>query len=147
MFKQSIPKKHALLSGCPIAHALDVIGDRWTLLILREIALENRHEFGEFIKIPEKIATNILADRLKKLSQAGVIDSISDPHHKKKRLHYLTEKGIQLIPVMIEIMRWSIDNLPDLPGDPDITAFRKDPEAVAVAAKTAVMKWNKEHLQ
>ena len=75
-------------SGCPIASVLDLIGDRWTLLVIRDLMFSARHEFGQLLDAAEGIATNILSDRLKRLTQAKLVDSLPHPTHGAKKLYY-----------------------------------------------------------
>ena len=92
-------------SDCPISYGLDFFGDKWTLLIIRDIALNNKHTFGEFLHSPEGIATNILTDRLRALEQEGFVARYSVPG--KARIGYcLTQRGVSLLPVVIELAIW-----------------------------------------
>lgn len=93
-------------SACPVANALDVVGDRWTLLVIRDLMLLNKHEYREFLESPEGIATNILSDRLKRLVRTGLIASLPHPAHKTKKIYYLTQKGKDLMPLMVEMTIW-----------------------------------------
>jgi DNA-binding HxlR family transcriptional regulator len=99
-------KRMRVSSGCPIDYALDIFGDRWTLLVIRDLVFGGKRHFREFIASPEGIASNILASRLKKLEQRGVISRRADPENRKQVVYELTEKGIDLIPVLLEIARW-----------------------------------------
>ncbi len=94
-------------TGCPIAFALDTFGDRWSLMIIRDIALRGSRTYGEFRDTPEKIATNVLADRLRELEADGIIQKSRDPENQRKNIYSLTEKGCDLIPVVLEMVRWS----------------------------------------
>jgi len=94
-------------TGCPIAFALDTFGDRWSLMIIRDIALRGSRTYGEFRNTPEKIATNVLADRLRELEADGIIQKSRDPENQRKNIYSLTEKGCDLIPVVLEMVRWS----------------------------------------
>jgi DNA-binding HxlR family transcriptional regulator len=100
-------------SGCPIAFTLDVIGDKWTLLIIRDMIFKGRRYFGEFLEANEKIATNILTDRLKKLEDSEIITKTQDPEHQKKYIYELTPKGVGLIPVILEVILWGTKNDPN----------------------------------
>lgn len=100
-------------SGCPIAFTLDVVGDKWSLLIIRDMIFKGRRYFGEFLGANEKIATNILTDRLKKLEDSQIITKTQDPEHQKKYIYELTQRGISLIPVMLEIILWGTKNDPN----------------------------------
>lgn len=93
-------------SGCPLSYTLDFFGDRWSLLIMRDMVLGNKFTYGEFLNSEEKIATNILADRLAMLEANGFITKQTAPDKKSKFLYSLTEKGISLVPVIIEIGIW-----------------------------------------
>ncbi len=94
-------------SYCPINQALEVFGDKWTLLIIRDIMFDGKRYFREMLGSDEKIASNILTDRLNKLEEFGILVKTKDAHHKQKNVYSLTDKGIELMPVMIEIAHWS----------------------------------------
>ncbi|MEO6005160.1 MAG: helix-turn-helix domain-containing protein [Opitutus sp.] len=94
-----------LRSGCPIAGALDVIGDRWTLLIIRDLA-HGRRRYGDFASAAEGIPTNILAERLKRLEAAGVIDSEPYQQNPPRYSYGLTAKGEELKPVLARLALW-----------------------------------------
>jgi DNA-binding HxlR family transcriptional regulator len=106
-------KRMRACSGCPIDYALDIFGDRWTLLVIRDLVFGGKRHFREFIESPEGIASNILASRLKKLEQRGVISRRADPENRKQVVYELTEKGVDLIPVLLEIVRWGGTHDPD----------------------------------
>lgn len=94
-------------SGCSVSTSLDLLGDKWSLLIIRDIFM-HRNTFSQFLKdSPEGIATNILTDRLKKLRAFGVIDFIQKSADKKIKSFYLTQKGIDLFPVLHSFHNWS----------------------------------------
>jgi len=94
-------------STCPISTALDIFGDKWSLLIVRDLMFNQKKTYGEFLTSEEKIATNILADRLMLLESGGIISKEEHPESKAKVLYKLTAKGVDLIPVMVEIILWS----------------------------------------
>ena len=97
--------KIARRSDCPIALSLDIFGDKWTLLILRDfIFFDNRH-FNELVTI-EKISTNILTDRLNRLLNNGIIKKEIDSNNKSSFLYSLTKKGLDLVPIVMDIYRW-----------------------------------------
>ena len=100
-------------SSCAISLSLEIIGDRWTLLILRDMILDNRRHFGELLVSEERIASNVLADRLKMLVAEGLLTRSEDPSHKQKAIYSLTEKSISLFPVLAQIGLWGQMNLPD----------------------------------
>ena len=100
-------------SGCPINLTLEVFGDKWSLLVIRDMMFGNRRHFRELLaRSEEGIASNILADRLKKLVEMGMITRADDPTHKQKGVYSLTEKAIQLVPVFAHIGGWGRRHLP-----------------------------------
>lgn len=114
-------------SNCPISYSLDYLGDKWALLILRDLIFTNKSTYGEFLTSEEKIATNILANRLKLLEENGFIDSTVSPEKKNKFIYNITEKGIDLIPVIVELMIWGTRYNP--PGaDRIVKELEKDKE-------------------
>lgn len=94
-------------SDCPISYALDLFGDRWSLIIVRDLVFKEKSSYGEFLKSEEKIATNILADRLHGLENAGIIVKSQDPEHGSRFIYRLSKKGIDLVPILVEIILWS----------------------------------------
>ena len=86
-------------SVCPVAYALDVFGDQWSLLIVRDLLLSRRRAFQELVNAPEGIATNVLADRLERLTDLGVVVAAVDPDDGRRRSYFLTDKGLALFPV------------------------------------------------
>jgi DNA-binding HxlR family transcriptional regulator len=94
-------------SDCPISSSLDIWGDKWSLLVVRDLMLSKQCTYGDFLKSDEKIATNILASRLQMLETNGVITKQEHPDSKAKVLYKLTQKGIDLLPLMIEINLWA----------------------------------------
>ena len=100
-------KKIQHRSDCPISTALDIFGDKWSLLIIRDIMFKEKNTYGDFLESGENIATNILADRLALLECAGIISKHKHPESRAKILYKLTPKGIDLIPILIEMIGWS----------------------------------------
>lgn len=94
-------------SGCPISVALELLGDAWSLLIVRDLMFKDRRTFNEFLAGGEGIATNILADRLRRLEAAGIVEKRPDPDDGRRALYRLTRKGIDLAPVLVELVVWS----------------------------------------
>jgi len=94
-------------SGCPLNISLEMIGDRWSLLIVRDMMLRGFRTYQEFLRSDEGIATNILADRLRKLEARGIISTSRDPGDRRKLIYKLTEKGVDLGPVLMELVLWS----------------------------------------
>lgn len=100
-------------SGCPINLSVEVFGDKWSLIILRDMMFANRRHFRELLSNSmEGIASNILADRLKRLTDEGMLTRADDPTHKQKAIYSLTEKAIQLVPVFAMIGAWGRHHLP-----------------------------------
>jgi len=94
-------------SDCPVSSSLDIWGDKWSLLIIRDLMDAKERTYGDFLKSPEGIATNILAARLQHLEENKLIKKLDHPDSKAKVLYKLTRKGIDLLPVMIEISLWA----------------------------------------
>lgn len=94
-------------SDCPINFALEIFGDRWTFLIVRDMMFKGKHYYGEFLQSEEKIATNILAERLSLLEQSQIVVKSSDKSHKQKVIYKLSQKGIDLLPVLVDMIMWS----------------------------------------
>ncbi|HZE85089.1 MAG TPA: helix-turn-helix domain-containing protein [Puia sp.] len=95
-------------SGCPVNVTMEVFGDKWSLLIIRDIMFEGKRHFRELLQSEEKIASNILTDRLNMLEREGIIKKSPDPGHKQKYIYTLTSAGIDLLPIIVEIGGWSI---------------------------------------
>jgi DNA-binding HxlR family transcriptional regulator len=94
-------------SGCPLNASVEMLGDRWSLLIIRDMMLLGRRTFKEFLGSYEGIATNILADRLRRLQAYGIIAAEPDPSDGRKLIYTLTPKGIDLAPVLTEMVLWA----------------------------------------
>jgi DNA-binding HxlR family transcriptional regulator len=94
-------------SGCPVSVSLDIFGDRWSLLIVRDLMVRGFRTFKDFQESGEGIATNILADRLQKLEQAGILSSHAEQTDRRRVNYRLTEKGIDLAPVLLELLIWA----------------------------------------
>ena len=94
-------------SDCPVSCSLDAWGDKWSLLIIRDLMVAKQCTYGDFLKAPEGIATNILAARLKAMEENELIEKLEHPESKAKVLYRLTPKGIDLLPIMIEINLWA----------------------------------------
>lgn len=99
-------KEHANQSECPIACGLDLIGDHWTLILIRDLLLFGKHEFREFLESDEGISSNILSDRLLRLQQTNLIKFIYHPGSRKRKLYYLTPQGKDLASVLSSIYLW-----------------------------------------
>ncbi len=101
-------------SSCAISCALDIFGDKWTLLIIRDLLMGAR-KYNDFLRSDEKITTNILASRLKKLEQHGIISKSVYQENPPRYEYSLAEKGAALLPVLESIVHWSNDYVPDVP--------------------------------
>ncbi|MDK4704639.1 MULTISPECIES: helix-turn-helix domain-containing protein [unclassified Rhizobium] len=102
-----------LRSGCPINLTLEILGDRWSLIVIRDIMFGNRRHFRELLqKSQEGIASNILADRLKRLVERGLLTRENDPTHKQKAVYSLTEMSIDLVPLFAHMGAWGRKHLP-----------------------------------
>ena len=123
--------KHQRRSDCPINFALETFGDTWSLLIIRDIVYFGKKTYGEFLESEEGIATNILADRLAHLEQNGILVKRPSEKDKRKEEYVLTEKGLSLIPVLVEMANWSAEH---------------DPQTAAPAAWIALMKAEREKM-
>ena len=97
-------------SSCPLVNILDIIGDKWSLVIIRDIFV-GKKSYGEFLASPENISTSVLASRLQLLERAGLIKYLLSISDKKIKLYYLTDKGIDLYPILYEMFNWSKRNL------------------------------------
>jgi DNA-binding HxlR family transcriptional regulator len=106
--KQKQPRR----SDCPISFALETFGDMWSLLIVRDIVYFGKKTYGEFLESDEGIATNILASRLAQLEQKGVLLKRPHDRDKRKEVYVLTEKGLDLIPILLEMAGWSAQHDP-----------------------------------
>ena len=93
-------------SGCPVSVSLEIFGDRWSLLIIRDLMVRGYRTFKEFQNSGEGIATNILADRLQKLEHSGILSAEIDEHDARRVNYRLTEKGIDLAPALLELLIW-----------------------------------------
>ena len=99
-------------STCPISTALELIGDRWSLLVIRDLIFAGKRHFREFLQSEEAISSNILADRLDSLVQSEILSKGIDPTHAQKVVYSLTQKGIDLLPVLAAMSAWSQKHYP-----------------------------------
>ena len=105
-------KKQQRRSDCPINFALETFGDTWSLLIIREMVYFGKKTYGEFLELEEGIATNILASRLAQLEQKGILVKKPSETDKRKEVYSLTEKGLDLIPILLELASWGAQHDP-----------------------------------
>jgi DNA-binding HxlR family transcriptional regulator len=114
---EKVHKRRKRRSNCPISYALDMFGDKWTLIVVRDMMFKGKQRYGEFLSSPERIATNILADRLRTLQENEIVRVSPDPGRVGGVLYSLTEKGIALVPVLVEMICWSAEHDPDTATD------------------------------
>ena len=121
MTRKRAPKSR---SGCPIATTLDLVGDRWSLVVVRDL-LNGKGRFSEFMNSPEHITTSVLTDRLEKLTAAGVIKARAYQQNPPRYEYFLTEKGEAMLPILQEICRWANRFMPDTWTPPKTFMSRK----------------------
>lgn len=109
MRKQS---RARILSGCPIDYALEIFGDRWSLIVIRDLLVRRKRHFAEMMASDEGIASNILAARLRKLEAWGLVRHRPDPANRRQVIYSLTDRGKELAPVLVEIAIWSAKHDP-----------------------------------
>ena len=128
-------------SDCLFSYSLDIWGDKWSLLIIRDMIFMGKSTYGDFLKSPERIATNILATRLQQLEENGLIEKTEHPGSKAKNLYKLTPKGIALVPVFVEIFLWAEKYEPVPEGmNEKMCSFRGDKEAAAKALMEELLR-------
>ena len=125
-------KKSIRRSDCPVNFALQTFGDTWSLLIIRDLMFFGKTYYGDFLKSDECIATNILAERLSRLEQFGIIQRIKDVKDKRRDAYRLTEKGVDLLPILLEGIVWSAKY------DPKTTAPKEFVEQAKNKRKTLI---------
>lgn len=131
--------KHQRRSNCPINFALELFGDPWSLLIIRDIVYFGKRTYGEFLASEEGMATNILASRLAHLEQQSILVKKHSQKDKRKEEHALTEKGLDLIPLLVEMADWSARHDPHTAASPEwIALMRADREGMMQRMREAV---------
>tara|TARA_B110000908_G_scaffold107008_1_gene125827 strand:+ start:139 stop:558 length:420 start_codon:yes stop_codon:yes gene_type:complete len=118
--------KKEFRSGCPISSTLDVVGDKWSLLIIRDVLVKHKKTFKEISNSDEKIAPSILSARLKLLESYKLIFKTKLPDNKKENIYLLTEKGIRLTPIIIEFSLWGNSNMREFNEIDDIEGLNSD---------------------
>jgi DNA-binding HxlR family transcriptional regulator len=118
--------KKEFRSGCPISSTLDVVGDKWSLLIIRDMLVKHKKTFKEISYSDEKIAPSILSARLKLLESYKLIFKTKVPDNKKENIYLLTEKGIRLTPIIIEFSLWGNSNMREFNEIDDIEGLNSD---------------------
>src|SRR6202789_2098708 len=110
---KKIEARGEIRSGCPINLTLEMLGDRWSLIIVRDIMFGNRRHYGDLLKLSEEgIASNILANRLNRLLELGLLSRTQDPTHKQKAIYSLTEPSIELVPLLAHMGAWGRRHTP-----------------------------------
>lgn len=135
--KKNSPRRRSL---CPLNASVEMLGDRWSLLILRDMMLRGFRTYNEFLQSYEGIATNILADRLKRLVADGILATREDPSDGRKLIYLLTQKGIDLAPVMTEMVLWAARH-EQTGNQPLIQLMRKDKQAFL---KSVRRRWEQQ---
>jgi DNA-binding HxlR family transcriptional regulator len=126
-------------SNCPISYALDFVGDKWTLIVLRDLMIVRKRYFREFLSSEEQIASNILAARLKVLEAAGMVTRRSDPEHGRQVIYEPTPKALDLLPAILELVRWAATYDPKTAAPPAmVRRIAEHRDAVAAEMRAAV---------
>jgi DNA-binding HxlR family transcriptional regulator len=123
-------------SECPVCQALDVFGDKWSLLVIRDLIFGGCKTYTDFLEGGEGISTNILADRLRSLEAEGLISKRAHPENKVKYIYELTEKGIALVPAMLEMIAWAADHVEGVHPDAKLFSARLKTDRDAVIKET-----------
>jgi DNA-binding HxlR family transcriptional regulator len=137
--KKAAPKRR---SGCPLNASVEMLGDRWSLLILRDMMLRGYETFNEFLHSDEKIATNILTDRLRRLESYGIVETHRDPADGRKIIYKLTPKGIDLAPVLTEMVLWAARH-EETGNQPLVRQMRTGKEQLLLAVR---QRWEERRL-
>lgn len=136
--------EHKFRCDCPFTSALDVLGDKWMLVIVKQMLIEGKETFKDFTESDEAIATNILSTKLKILEDLGITIKTKRPNNKKTNLYLLTEKGLALTSILVELATWSDRYLrvlnPGIVNGPSMDLLRKDKPAFAKALEDTYRK-------
>ncbi len=129
---------------CPITSALDIVGDKWTLVIIKQMLFEEKCTFKDFTESQESIATNILSSRLKLLEKFEIINKHNHPENKKTKIYTLSKKGLSVTPILIELMFWSKENIQEFHSDlhihPELDNIKMNKE---LSSKQIIAAYNK----
>jgi DNA-binding HxlR family transcriptional regulator len=142
LFRVNIMEKRR--SDCPISCSLDIFGDKWSLLIIRDIMLRGKVSYSEFLESEEKIATNILVNRLGTLESEKILVKDVSPENKSKFVYSLTQKGADLLPIVIEIMDWGAKYNENCPRKELGKRIKRDKAAVIKELSAALKKQAKK---
>ncbi|MEK6839890.1 MAG: helix-turn-helix domain-containing protein [Nanoarchaeota archaeon] len=135
--------KKSRKSDCPINFALETFGDTWSLLIIRDLMFFGKTYYGDFLKSDERIATNILANRLSRLEQVGIIRKIPSVKDRRQDAYQLSEKGIDLLPMLLEIIVWSAKYDSKTAAPKDFVAQAKSNRGQLIKQIKTALKQNK----
>ena len=141
--------EHKQRTGCPIACGLDLVGDHWTLLIIRNLMFLGIHEYKDMLKTEEQISSSILTSRLKKLEQHGLVAAAAHPDSLRRKLYYLTAKGKDLIYFIVELVIWSnryLQDSVDIPPDKKVL-IENDPKRFIQFTLDRLDAWEKEFIR
>lgn len=133
-------EKYCPRSPCPIAASLDILGDKWTLLIIRDMIFRGFQEYGEFLAAGEGISTNILAERLKRLQAWGIVHRQENPADRKRVIYTLSRRGIELMPVIIDLVEWGNRHFEHTQAPPEfMQALKADRAGLMQAVKEKLL--------
>jgi DNA-binding HxlR family transcriptional regulator len=127
--------KQSRRSGCPVSISLETLGDRWSLLIIRDLMVRGYTTFKQFEESDERIATNILSDRLRRLHRNGIIAAERDENDRRRTSYRLTEKGIDLAPLLLELLIWGAQHEETMAPAALIAQIAQDREGVVAEAR------------
>lgn len=128
-------------SDCPLSLALDLFGDRWTLLVLRDLLFLKKRHFQDFLAAEESIASNILSARLRLLESTGMVTRHPDPGNARKIVYQPTDKAIDLVPALLELVRWSAEHDGQTKASPQFVArIRQEREVLAAEVRASLKR-------
>jgi DNA-binding HxlR family transcriptional regulator len=141
--------EHKTRTGCPVACALDIVGDHWTLLIIRNLMFLGIHEYKDMLKTEEQISSSILTNRLNKLKKEGLVASTPHPDSRRRKLYYLTPIGKDLIHMMTNLVVWANEHMRDIVNiPPDKKALiENDPNRLIQMTLQALEQWEAKYVR
>jgi DNA-binding HxlR family transcriptional regulator len=147
-YNQTVSKEGKMgRSNCATATALEIVGDRWSLVIIRDFIFVGRREFSDFMELREGISSNILVNRLKWLVESGIFIKHTHPANKKRHYYEITDKGFDLILVIMELARWGWAHIPGAYSPPQVKSlFKRDPKAFLREWKNRVRERSGEYV-
>jgi DNA-binding HxlR family transcriptional regulator len=140
--------EHKRRTGCPVACSLDVIGDHWTLLIIRNLMFSGVHEYKDMLKSEELISSSLLSARLKEMEKNGLIGSVPHPESKRRKLYFLKPMGKDLIYLMVDMVLWAMKYLNEFLAIPKekMDLLQNNPDAFIKITLEQIEAWEKVHL-